>query len=163
MSTAQQEVETRREPDTLTVHESGGRGADSTVCCVRVARVSTMVPRTRRALVEDLRARAVPESLVRDAEIVVSELLTNAIRHARALSDGTVRVRWKISPESLEVEVTDGGSATEAVPRPPATWHTSGRGLRVVRTVAHEWGATQDRTGHVVWATLGGPSRRRVG
>lgn len=151
------------DPGALTVRQSGGRGADSTMCCVRVPRDSMMVSRTRRAMVEDLRARDVPEPWVRDAEIVLSELLTNAMRHARPLSDGTVRVRWKISPESVEVEVTDGGSGTVPTPRPQAAWQTAGRGLRVVRTVAHEWGATQDRTGHVVWATLGGPSRRRVG
>lgn len=149
-------------PVALVVRVSEGRGTDSTMCCVRVPRESTMVPRTRRTVVEDLRARDVPEQLVRDAEIVVSELLTNAMRHARPLADGTLRVRWKISPESVEVEVTDGGGSTVPAPRPPTAWNTWGRGLRVVRTLAHEWGATQDRTGHVVWATLGGPSRRRV-
>ncbi|MEO7421916.1 MAG: ATP-binding protein [Ornithinibacter sp.] len=122
-----------------------------------------MVYETRRAIVEDLQARALPEQWVRDAEIVVSELLTNAFRHARMLPDGTIRVRWKVSEESVEVEVTDGGSETVPAPSSHGAWRTSGRGLRVVRTVAHEWGATQDRTGHVVWATLGGPSRRRVG
>lgn len=147
----------------LTVRVSGGRGVGSTMCSVRVPRVSTMVPLTRRAMVENLREHAVPEPWVRDAEIVVSELLTNAMRHARPLFDGTIRVRWKISAESVEVEVTDGGSVTVPVLRPRTSWNTSGRGLRVVRTVAHEWGATQDRTGHVVWATVGGPSRRRVG
>ena len=32
----------------------------------------------------------------------------------------------------------------------------------IVRSIAHEWGVTEDRTGNVVWATLGGPSRRRA-
>jgi serine/threonine-protein kinase RsbW len=41
-------------------------------------------------------------------------------------------------------------------------WLSSGRGLRIVRSIAHEWGVTEDRTGNVVWATLGGPSRRRA-
>jgi serine/threonine-protein kinase RsbW len=39
---------------------------------------------------------------------------------------------------------------------------SSGRGLLIVRSIAHEWGVTEDRTGSVVWATLGGPSRRRA-
>lgn len=151
------------EPDTPTVRVSVGRGNDSTVCSVRVPRESAMVTWTRQVMVDDLQTRGVGEQLASDAEVVVSELLTNAMRHARTLSDGTVRVRWKVGPESVEIEVTDGGSHTTPAPRRNARWHTSGRGLWVVRTLAHEWGFTQDRTGHVVWATLGGPSRRRVG
>jgi len=30
-----------------------------------------------------------------------------------------------------------------------------------VRSLAHEWGVAEDRYGHTVWASLGGPSRRR--
>ena len=39
---------------------------------------------------------------------------------------------------------------------------THGRGLRIVRHLAHEWGVVEDSVGHrTVWACLGGPSRRR--
>ena len=39
---------------------------------------------------------------------------------------------------------------------------THGRGLRIVRHLAHEWGVVEDSDGHrTVWACLGGPSRRR--
>ena len=77
-------------------------------------------------------------------------------------SDGTIRVRWKIRGDVVEVEVTDGGGATVPKPAPRTVWLSSGRGLRIVRSMAHEWGVTEDRTGNVVWATLGGPSRRRA-
>ncbi|MEO7421919.1 MAG: ATP-binding protein [Ornithinibacter sp.] len=119
------------------------------------------IVRDRMAL--DLLRRGLSDALVEDAQIVVTELLTNAFRHARSLPDGTVRVRWKVRPESLEVEVTDGGGATTPMPSPLGVWRDSGRGLRVVRALSHEWGSGEDRTGHVVWACLGGPSRRRVG
>ncbi|MGB7818779.1 MAG: ATP-binding protein [Ornithinibacter sp.] len=121
------------------------------------------VGRVRTRMADDLMARGLGEELVEDAQIVVTELLTNAFRHAHALSDGTMRVRWKVRPESLEIEVTDGGSPTTPLPAPRGVWRDSGRGLRVVRALAHEWGSGEDRTGHVVWACLGGPSRRRVG
>ncbi|MGL5927770.1 MAG: ATP-binding protein [Dermatophilaceae bacterium] len=139
-----------------------GPGAESIICSMRVPQRASSVRHVRREIVADLSERGFPEELVEEAEIVVSELLTNAIRHARALSDGTVRVRWKIRAEVVEVEVTDGGGATVPRPAPRTVWLDSGRGLRIVRSMAHEWGVTEDRTGNVVWATLGGPSRRRA-
>ncbi|MGL5866410.1 MAG: ATP-binding protein [Dermatophilaceae bacterium] len=141
--------------------DASGSGADRVVCTLRVAQNAVSVRQVRREIVADLGERGFPERLVEEAEIVVSELLTNAVRHARPLSDGTVRVRWKIRAEVVEIEVTDGGGATVPRPAARAVWLDSGRGLRIVRSMAHEWGVTEDRTGTVVWATLGGPSRRR--
>ncbi len=146
----------------LTVSESPGPGADSIICTVRVPADASSVGRVRKEIVADLGNRDLSEDLVGEAEIVASELLTNAVRHARPLSDGTIRVRWKIRGDVVEVEVTDGGGATVPRPAPRTVWLSSGRGLRIVRAMAHEWGVTEDRTGNVVWATLGGPSRRRA-
>lgn len=146
----------------LEVAESAGPGSDSIVCSIRVAPDPTSVARVRHQIVADLHQRRVSKDLVDEAEIVASELLTNAVRHARPLSDGTIRVRWKIRGEVVEVEVTDGGGSTVPHPAPRTVWLSSGRGLRIVRSIAHEWGVTEDRTGNVVWATLGGPSRRRA-
>ncbi len=144
------------------VSESPGPGVDSIICTVRVPADASSVGRIRKEIVADLDRRDLPEELVGEAEIVASELLTNAVRHARPLSDGTIRVRWKIRGDVVEVEVTDGGGATVPRPAPRTVWLSSGRGLRIVRALAHEWGVTEDRTGNVVWATLGGPSRRRA-
>ena len=146
----------------LTVTESPGPGVDSIICTVRVPADASSVGKIRKEIVADLDTRDLPEELVGEAEIVASELLTNAVRHARPLSDGTIRVRWKIRADVVEVEVTDGGGATVPRPAPRTVWLSSGRGLRIVRALAHEWGVTEDRTGNVVWATLGGPSRRRA-
>jgi two-component sensor histidine kinase len=99
---------------------------------------------------------------VEEAEIVVSELLSNAMRHARPLADGSLRVRWKVRHEVVEIEVTDGGSDSVPRPAPRAVWASSGRGLRIVRALAHEWGVHDEKNGRTVWAALGGPSRRRA-
>lgn len=154
-------VETDDE-DGLEVAESSGPGVDSIICTVRVPADPAAVAGVRHEIVQDLSGRDLPEDLVGEAEIVASELLTNALRHARPLSDGTIRVRWKIRGDVVEIEVTDGGGATVPKPAPRTVWLSSGRGLRIVRSLAHEWGVTEDRTGNVVWATLGGPSRRRA-
>lgn len=129
---------------------------------IRVPWDLASVPDCRRALVEDLRARKVRPAVVEEAEMVVSELLANAIRHARPLPDGSVRVHWKVKGDQVEVEVTDSGGPTVPQPLPPATWVLQGRGLRIVRSLAHEWGVTESETTCTVWAALGGPSRRRA-
>ena len=128
---------------------------------VRIPSSAQAVPSIRRVLVEDLQDLDVSAEVVDEAEIVVSELMGNAIRHARPLADGMVRVRWKVKSGVVEVEVSDGGGPSTPRPAPPALWSTSGRGLRIVRSLAHEWGVTEDKHGRTVWASLGGPSRRR--
>ena len=146
----------------LVVTEYPGPGVDSIICSLRAPHEPASVGKVRREVVNDLQTRDLPEQLVDEAEMVASELLTNAVRHARPLSDGTIRVRWKIRGDVVEVEVTDGGGESIPRPAPRTVWLSSGRGLRIVRSIAHEWGVTEDRTGNVVWATLGGPSRRRA-
>ena len=160
---SQDEGGSRRIGETgLIVTENPGPGVDSIICSLRAPHEPASVGKVRREVVNDLQTRDLPEQIVDEAEMVASELLTNAVRHARPLSDGTIRVRWKIRGEVVEVEVTDAGGETVPHPAPRTVWLSSGRGLRIVRSIAHEWGVTEDRTGTVVWATLGGPSRRRA-
>lgn len=128
---------------------------------VRVPWRATSVAQVRKTLVEDLESRDVQSAVIDEAEIVVSELVSNAIRHARPLGDGNLRVHWKVKGGVVEVEVTDGGSDSTPRPAPRTIWAPSGRGLRIVRSLAHEWGVAEDRSGSTVWASIGGPSRRR--
>ena len=128
---------------------------------IRVPWAPSAVAKTRRVLVADLDARGVATETVGEAEIVVSELIANALRHARPLADGMIRVHWKVKSGVVEVEVSDGGGVSTPRPAPQSLWASSGRGLRIVRSLAHEWGVTEERNGRTVWAALGGPSRRR--
>ena len=130
---------------------------------VRVPWAFSAVPAIRRTIVADLVVRGVSAEVIDEAEIVVSELVANSIRHARALADGSVRVHWKVKGSVVEVEVTDGGGPTFPRPAPQSTWAQAGRGLRIVRSLAHEWGVQEDRGSRTVWVALGGPSRRRTG
>lgn len=136
-----------------------GRGQARTV---RAPWHRDSVPRIREAVAADLTAREVSEKVIGEAELVVTELVTNSLRHARPLPDHTVRVHWKARGDHVEIEVGDGGGETTPAPAARAVWATSGRGLRIVRSLAHEWGVTQDDRQVNVWAALGGPSRRRV-
>lgn len=136
--------------------------SDSRVRTVRVNWSLESVPSIRKTLVEDLSDGTISDDVISECEMVVSELVTNAIRHAKPLPDGSIRVHWKVRAPRVEVEVTDGGSEDVPMPKPKAEWVNAGRGLRIVRSLAHEWGVSDDRQGRTVWASLGGPSRRRA-
>lgn len=144
--------------DTSAGAKSGSR---SRVRTVRLPWSLESVTEIRRAVVEDL-AGAVDQETVDEAETVVSELVANSVRHAKALPDGSIRVHWKVRTPRVEIEVTDGGGEQSPVPRPQAEYAPAGRGLRIVRSMAHEWGVAEEKVGRTVWVSLGGPSRRRL-
>lgn len=149
---------------------SAGDGLDAfgvapgtgTARIVRPAATPEAATLVRGALAADLAARGVDPAVIDDARLVVTELVANAVRHAAPLTDGCVRVRWRVQGETVDIEVGDGGAPTTPRPSPLAPWATQGRGLRIVRSVAHEWGVLDDPHGRIVWACVGGPSRRRV-
>lgn len=141
----------------------GGRDEADGTRTVRLPHECLSVREARQILVSDLRARCVRGEVVDEAESVVAELVANAVRHARPLADGCVRIRWKVKAGAVEVEVRDGGSQSTPRPVRSSPWASHGRGLRIVRSMAHEWGVQDENNGRTVWAALGGPSRRRSG
>jgi anti-sigma regulatory factor (Ser/Thr protein kinase) len=83
------------------------------------------------------------------AELLVSELVTNALLHA-----GTeVCVRVDRSNGGLRVEVADASSVLVA-PRSLRPEATTGRGLALVAELAASWGTESRGTGKAVWFEL---------
>lgn len=140
---------------------SVSRGTRMSAQTLRVPWKRSSPREARRALVASLRELDVDPTVVDEAEIVVCELVGNAVRHAKPLADGTIRVSWTVRAGVVEVEVTDGGGPTIPRPAPRSLLAAQGRGLRIVRGFAHEWGVHEERAGRTVWVSLGGPSRRR--
>jgi anti-sigma regulatory factor (Ser/Thr protein kinase) len=90
----------------------------------------------------------------RDAVVLlVSELVTNAIVHART----EVTVRLAMSGRCVRVEVDDGSSA---VPdrRTPRAHHPGGRGLHLLDELADHWGVRARDDGKTVWFELEAPA-----
>lgn len=114
----------------------------------------------RRAMVSQLHVLGVDATVVDESEIVLCELVANAVRHAKPLADGTIHVNWSVSAGVVEIEVTDGGGPTAPHPVPHSAWSAGGRGLQIVGTLAHAWGILPNRSGSTVWASMGGPSPR---
>jgi anti-sigma regulatory factor (Ser/Thr protein kinase) len=93
-----------------------------------------------------------PEDLVDDATLIVSELLTNAIRAGCEL----MTVGLALNTDCLRVSVSDDAPGIPTI-RPAAPDADAGRGLPIVSSLAQEWGV--DRPGPFerrkeVWATL---------
>jgi anti-sigma regulatory factor (Ser/Thr protein kinase) len=117
----------------------------------------------RRALSDDLRAAGVFDYAVRDAALVISELLSNAILHAYPLPGERLQVAWAVDAISVEVAVSDGGSATVPHAGRPSPSSISGRGLSIVEHLCKTWGVRADEVGLTVWAVLAAPRYDGVG
>lgn len=144
------------EQDRQTKHDG-----DGWVHTVRLPFVIASVPRARAEFVNDVDGSRLGKDVVDETETVISELVANAILHGTPLPDGSVRVHWKVRPPRVELEVTDGGAGELPRPKRSSPWAANGRGLRIVRSLAHEWGVSDDEGRTMVWAAMGGPSRRR--
>ena len=93
--------------------------------------------------------------LVDSATLVVSELVTNAIKASWLVHSGTVTVWLWANGRDLLIEVWDASPE----PPTPVTEPTDegGRGLAIVAALCDRWGYYPDcRSGKVVWACLGG-------
>ena len=85
------------------------------------------------------------------AELVASELVTNAISHG----SGPIELQLSLAPHRLRVGVFDDDArSVRAASRAPSTSSVSGRGLRIVGAVSSEWGVDRQDRGKVVWAEL---------
>jgi len=119
---------------------------------VRVAPTPASVRTVRSALREDL--SVLPEPVREDVALIATELLGNALRHARSLPDGQLAVDWGVGESGVEVAVTDGGGASKPVVLDAAPTATGGRGLSIVESVAARWGVEQHGAQTTVWAVV---------
>ncbi len=122
---------------------------------LRLAHQPIAVGVARRRIRIELAEVAVADWVLDDVEIVVSELLGNAVRYAQAIAGGVLLVGWKVSPVDVEVRVTDGGSGRRVEVRHGAQLADSGRGLRIVERLSDAWGVIDHVGGlRTVWARL---------
>ena len=111
----------------------------------------------RRRLIGDLSESGVFEATACDASLVLSELISNALRHATPLPGSVVRVAWWLDDDCLEIAVSDGGGPTKPVVNEPGHAAIGGRGLGIVDRLALRWGVCSppDSAGETtVWAEL---------
>jgi anti-sigma regulatory factor (Ser/Thr protein kinase) len=110
-----------------------------------VPRDPAAVSRTRADATRQLEAWGLEEAAF-TTELVVSELVTNAIRYGT----GPVRLRLLHDRNSLICEVADGSSTSPHLRRAAAT-DEGGRGLFLVAQFAGRWGTRYTSRGKVIW------------
>ncbi|MBV1949925.1 ATP-binding protein [Streptomyces sp. BV129] len=108
---------------------------------------------TARRLVRSALAAWGLDDLTDDAILIVSELVTNAVLHARRESIRVVVERK--TPGTVRVAVADF-SRTLPDPCTPRDDDEDGRGLTLIAALAANWGTDERRWGKVVWAELEG-------
>lgn len=129
------------------------------------AHEAASVPQARHVLRNVLGGVGLDEMASAEIEIVLSEIVGNAVRHARPLGDGGIHVSCAVVADAaphVEIAVTDGGAPGRLVsPRTPGDAETSGRGLAIVDGLADQWGVVEDldNLSRTVWASFGGPTR----
>jgi anti-sigma regulatory factor (Ser/Thr protein kinase) len=129
-------------------HDHGGSG-QTVLMRADFAREIAAPGTARRSTVQALRESGQGDALVEDAALVVSELATNAVVHARSAfsiavteQDSVVRISVHDRGPDLPLLVDRGRGAF------------SGRGLIIVNALATRWGIDPTATGKVVWAEL---------
>ena len=93
----------------------------------------------------------VDDDLAQDAAMVITELVANAVDHARTESTLSIGV----APEGLCVAVRDARPGPVPRPAPIDPTAARGRGLQMVDALTTAWGVTLHAEGKTVWAVLG--------
>jgi anti-sigma regulatory factor (Ser/Thr protein kinase) len=89
------------------------------------------------------------EEAVAAAEVMISELVTNAVLYG----SGPIDVELHREGDILKVSVTDRGTGRPLLRNPQAS-DPHGRGLLVVQSLADDWGIDEHDSGKTVWFTL---------
>lgn len=113
------------------------------------------VPAARRLVREQLRALGRP-SLGDDAELLVTELVSNVVLHV----GGTVSVAVRASDDEIVLEVTDDSPLAPQL-RSFSRTSSTGRGMRLVHSLSADHGIVPREHGKTVWVRLTTTTARR--
>ncbi len=93
---------------------------------------------------------ALPANVRDDVLLLLTELVTNAVRHANAGPDATVRVEFRQWSRTVRVAVYDEGAGFATPPSALERDRKGGWGLSLVDRIADRWAVTPTATGTCV-------------
>ncbi len=112
-------------------------------------RATPDAPRNARHALDRL-AADVPQPVLENVRLLVSELVTNCIRHAGIESGASIELKVAPRNKVIRVEVSDPGEGFEPAPVSLSLYSTSGWGLYLVEQIADRWGVSVEN-GTKVW------------
>jgi serine phosphatase RsbU (regulator of sigma subunit) len=110
-------------------------------------------PAEARAALSPL-ADGLPGVVYMDASLLVSELVTNSVRHARLRPQDLIQLRVELSDRVLRVEVSDPGEGFAAHLPDPADSGPGGWGLFLTERLADRWGVDREEGWTSVWVEM---------
>lgn len=113
---------------------------------------TAVAPAQARVAVKQSLAECSPEA-IETTSLLVSELVTNSLRHGRAVLNASVVVRIVQNGAVIRVEVIDWGQGFEYRRRAEALDQPGGWGLYLVEQLSARWGVEQGSP-NVVWFEL---------
>jgi anti-sigma regulatory factor (Ser/Thr protein kinase) len=105
-----------------------------------------------RSAIDRALGPALPAPVADDLRLIVSELVTNVVRHAALDPGQEMELRGELTKDHVRVEVSDPGTGFKAEITPAAD-RGSGWGLYILDRLAQRWGAVGDEA-NVVWFEL---------
>lgn len=110
-------------------------------------------PGAARMIVTHCLSGLVTHRILRDAELLVSELVTNSVVHGQLSADETVLVSIYVAADALRFEIDNPGTAGVVALAPGHEARHGGFGLKLVDLLAARWGVSR-RASTNVWFEL---------
>ena len=107
-------------------------------------------PREARLAITQFLTRAGLPQLIDDAQLLASELVTNAVQHAC----GPIKVRASLTDGFVRIEVSDAAATSAPAPRHAEPTDEGGRGMELVEKLSVRWGWKVTPESKVVWLDL---------
>jgi serine/threonine-protein kinase RsbW len=112
-------------------------------------------PRAARLAVTSLLRGRLGERQLADVRLIVSELVTNSVRHAGVGRDGSIMVDVLLVRNRIRLAVADPGSTLLPRVGGPSESEPRGLGLPLVERLSSSWGVARDGSGVTrVWSEL---------
>jgi|SRR5215212_9523430 len=101
----------------------------------------------------------IDDDLLGDVRLLVSELITNSVRHSSVRPDDPVHMTVTVTESTLRVEVADPGEGFEPKARDADRTRPGGWGLYLVDQLADRWGVVRDQFTRVWFELDSEPAR----
>jgi anti-sigma regulatory factor (Ser/Thr protein kinase) len=124
---------------------------------LRLPRHARSVGRARALFREQAVSWGLSQDVTDTAELLLSELMTNAYRHAKVPAGREIWARCTVTEDRVRVTVSDASDVLPApAPTAPSPDDESGRGLSLVTALADNWGVERRESGigKEVWFEL---------